>query len=124
MTEKQLTKNICDYLKWQYKDVIFTVDTSGIKLLIGQAVQMKALRSNKGLPDLLIFEPNKYHKALFLEIKKEGTKLKKKNGNFIDERIKKQNEIINKLLSKGYAAMFVFGFDDAKIRIDDYMKCR
>ncbi len=120
-TEEKLQIAVCKYLKLQYPDVIFTAESSGLKLTIGQAVIAKQLRSNKGLPDLMIFEPNKYYHGLFIELKKEGTRLK--NGNMPNtEHIREQGEILTKLRTLGYCATFACGFDEAKEIIDNYLK--
>jgi hypothetical protein len=107
----------------QYKDVIFTTDLSGVRLPIGLAIKVKQLRSSNGVPDILIFEPNMFHHALFLEVKKESPF--KKDGNLkSNEHLAEQLNIIELLRDKDYAAMFVWTFDDAKERIDNYMSLR
>ena len=65
---------------------------SGIKLTMGQAVKQK--RQNGGRrawPDMFIAEPmprcvdgswNHEYNGLFIELKKEGTRIKKKNGEY------------------------------------------
>ena len=123
MTEAILHKQICTYLRMQYKDVIFTTDLSGVRLPIGLAIKVKQLRSSNGVPDILIFEPNMFHHALFLEVKKESPF--KKDGNLkSNEHLAEQLNIIELLRDKDYAAMFVWTFDDAKERIDNYMSLR
>lgn len=122
-TEEKLQIAVCKYLKLQYPDVIFTAESSGLKLTIGQAVIAKQLRSSKGLPDLMIFEPNDLYHGLFLELKKEGTRLN--NGKMPNTKhIREQKDILNKLWSLGYAAGFACGFDEAKNIIDEYLKHR
>lgn len=131
LTEKQLHKQICDYLKLQYPNVLFNTDLSGIKLSIGQAKQLKHLRSSKGFPDIVIYElsfafasdfkeQSDYY-ALFLEVKKESPFKKdgsiKKNNHLIE-----QWQMINDLNSRGYKAAFVWTFDIAKKIIDNYLR--
>ena len=62
-TEKGLQKMVCDYLKIAYPRILFNSDMAGaMKLSIGQAVQISKLRSNKGFPDIAIYEPRgEYH---------------------------------------------------------------
>lgn len=62
-----------------------------------------------------------YH-GLFLELKKEGTRLKKKNGGWATEHIAEQAEVLGKLRKRGYCAEFAVGFDEAKRTIDEYLK--
>lgn len=135
MTEKQLHKSICDYLKAQYKDVLFNTDMSGIKLTTGQATQAKNLRSNNGFPDIVIYEISlgMYH-ALFLEVKKETPykkdgELKKMiryehiNGIKVPyDHLRQQDEIHQRLRIKGFKAEFAWSFDMAKDIIDEYLK--
>lgn len=120
MTETQLQKSVCNYLKLQYPDVIFTSESSGIKLTMGQAVQAKALRSDSGLPDLMIFEPMGAYKGLFIELKVKSVWLK--DGTLtIDKHVREQSEILKRLRAKGYLATFACGFDEAKEIIDYYL---
>ena len=123
MSEKTLQRAVCDYLRFQYPDVLFNSDMAGaMKLTIGQAVQIKSLRSNRGFPDIAIFEPKgKYH-GLFIELKKEGEKLTKKDKvTPISDHVFEQMICIEKLNSKGYLSRFAIGFEDAKSIIDWYM---
>jgi hypothetical protein len=113
---------IVQYLKLQYPNVIFNCDMSGIKLSIGQAVKQKKLGMPKGYPDLFIAEPNDKYHGLFIELKKSGTKLKKKDGSYINEHIEEQAEMIHRLQERGYYATFCIGFDEAKQTIDNYFK--
>lgn len=114
--EKAVHRQVCAYLKAQYPHVIFTSEASGIRLTIGQAKQIKALRSSRGLPDLMIFEPVPPFKGLFIELKREGVSVTGK-----DEHIAEQAEVLCTLMTKGYYGDFAVGFDEAKSLIDDYM---
>lgn len=59
--------------------------------------------------------------GLFLELKKEGTRLKKKNGDWANEHIAAQAEVLEKLHQRGYCAEFAVGFEEAKRIIDEYL---
>ena len=97
MSERTLHRAVCDYIRLQYPDVIFNTDLSGAtKLTVGQAVALKSLRSGRGFPDIVIYEPRKDYHGLFMELKKEGTKLYNKNGEQ-PPHIAEQIEMINKL---------------------------
>ncbi len=120
--EDILTGQVCAYISLQYPDVIFTQDSSGIKLPIGLAKKMKNRRSSKGLPDIWILEPKGGYHGLFLELKKEGEQLQLKTSDkWKNEHIVEQAEILLKLTAKGYWAWFAVGFDEAKQYIDNYM---
>lgn len=123
MSEESLQIAVSRYLKLQYPDVLFTAESSGIKLTMGQAVKAKKMRSGRGLPDLIIFEPRYGYHGLMLELKKEGTVIYKKDGSLRkNEHLAEQKAVIDKLISKKYYADFVIGFDDAKRVIDGYLK--
>ena len=133
MSESELQIMVADYLKLQYPNVLFHSDFgSGIKLTMGQAAKQK--RQNGGRrawPDMFIAEPsprcidggwdNEFH-GLFLELKKEGTRLKKKNGEWASEHIAEQAEVLERLTFRGYVAEFAVGFDEAKEIIDNYLR--
>jgi hypothetical protein len=128
MTEKQLHKQITDYLHLQYPKCIFTTDSSGLRMSIGEAVRVKKLRSSNDFPDIMIFEPKPIGKnkdlfyccGLFIEVKIESP-FKKKSNDILKEHAG-QYEMINKLKERGYWAVFVWTFDMAKDTIDKYLK--
>lgn len=118
--EESLQMAVSNYLRLQYPDIIFTSESSGIRLTIGQAVKAKRLRSSKGLPDLIILEPKKKYSGLCLELKSKSPL--KKNGAFRkSEHLENQREILKNLTMKGYCAVFATGFDEAKEIIDNYL---
>lgn len=59
--------------------------------------------------------------GLYLELKKEGTRLKKKNGDWATEHIAEQSKILGQLRDRGYCAEFAVGFEEAKKIIDEYL---
>lgn len=59
--------------------------------------------------------------GLYLELKKEGTRLKKKNGDWATEHIAEQAEVLEKLRERGYCAEFAVGLEQAKKIIDEYL---
>lgn len=122
MSEKELHLAICKYIKMQYPSILFSSEQSGLRVSMYQAKQLKATRSCSGLPDIMIFEPRKNYYGLFLEIKKEGTKVYKKDGDLrSDTHLAQQEEILHQLKQKGYFAEFIVGFDQAKAVIDYYL---
>lgn len=132
MKESDLQIQVADYLRLQYPDVLFHSDFgSGIKLTMGQAAKQK--RQNGGRrawPDFFIAQPAQrsseypeacYKFGLFLEFKKEGTRLKKRNGEWASEHIAEQAAVLEMLRYRGYVAEFAVGFDEAKRIIDEYL---
>lgn len=142
--ESELQCQVADYLCLQYPDVLFHSDFgSGVKLTPGQAVKQKRQNGGRrGWPDIVIakmkvlsgfFEhelwaipfsskhPVKIVGGLYIELKKEGTKLTKKNGEWKNEHIAEQAKVIEDLRKNGYCAEFAIGFDEAKRIIDEYL---
>lgn len=149
MTELELQAQVADYIRLRYPSVIFHSDFgSGIKLTMGQAIRQKRLNGGRrAWPDMFLAEPG-YTKTeckvvdpainkvidehctlrhqkygLFIELKKEGTRIFKKDGTLVaDEHIREQFDMLAELRNRGYAAEFACGFDEAKKLIDDYME--
>lgn len=152
VSESELQEQVADYLRLQYPDVLFHSDFgSGIKLTPGQAIKQK--RQNGGRrawPDMFIAHTqkqilevkgngileraeNKYLGGLFLELKKEGTRLEathckprderrgKNGGVYATTHLKEQADILYDLRQHGYCAEFAVGFDEAKRIIDKYL---
>ena len=133
MTEAELQEQVADYLRLQYPEAIFRSDFgSGTKLTWAQAKRQK--RQNGGRrawPDMLIAEPRlvvtddmpDYMHGLFIELKRPGVKLYKKNGELVaDQHIREQAEMLQRLRQRGYKAEFACGFDEAKKLIDEYLR--
>ena len=112
----------------------------------GQAAKHKRLHPERGYPDLfiarsgeVIFGPCNDRRlvyGLYIEIKKDGTKLKRdkdakkplkgevkirKKGDWWDKHIEEQAEMLEKLRARGYRAEFGVGFEECKLIIDDYL---
>jgi len=120
--EETLHIAICNYIKIQHPRVLFTSESSGIRVSIYQAKKLKSMRSCAGLPDIMIFEPRKNYYGMFLEVKREGTIIYKKDGDMrADDHLKEQEEILHRLKQRGYFAEFVVGFEQAKAMIDYYL---
>ena len=124
MREHDLYKMIADYLRYQYPNVIYRFDLAAdLKLTMGQASKHKRLQRYRGYPDLFIAETIGAYSGLFLEVKKEGVRIFKKDGTLVsDEHVREQFDMLEELRRRGYAAEFVIGFNHAKQVIDDYMK--
>lgn len=133
MTELELQAQVADYLRLQHPDVLFHSDFgSGIKLTKGQAVKQKRLQGGRrAWPDMFIAQPAQrsceypdacYKFGLFLELKRPGVKIYKKNGELVaNEHIREQARMLEELRERGYMAEFACGFDEAKKIIDEYL---
>lgn len=141
-SEENLHQQVVDYIKLQYPGIMFRTDfAAGIKMTMGQAVKHAKLQSGRAWPDLFIAAPMYKDQlvdfyGLFIELKKDGTKLVRerdaskilkgetklrKKGDWWDQHIEEQAEVLQYLKLNGYCATFAIGFDDVKILIDKYL---
>ena len=132
MTESELQQQVADYIRLRYPGVVFHSDYgSGVKLTARQAaIQKRQNGGHRGWPDMFIAEPAprcidgswKYEwYGLFLELKKDGTRIKKRNGEWASKHIAEQAEVLDRLNFRGYKAEFAVGFEKAKKIIDCYL---
>lgn len=131
-SEESLHLMVCDYLRLQYPKVLFRTDfAAGTKLSMGQAAKNKRLQSCRAWPDLFVAEPiywweddsSQSFDGLFLELKKESTKLFLRDGVTMvaDPHLREQAEVLDELQRRGYQAQFAVGFDEARQLIDSYL---
>ena len=126
--EEILHLKVCDCLRKNYPDVLFRTDfSSGMKMTPGQAAKHKKFQKSRAWPDLFIACSDRdgweiKECGLFLELKAEGTKLYKENGEMVaNKHYREQAEMLKKLRSEGYAAEFAVGYDEAIKIITDYL---
>ena len=136
-SEHNLYEQIARYLQLQYPDVIYRFDIGAdLKLTMGQAAKHKRLHPRRGYPDLFIAESSEnvnskdwngivrewgFYFGLYIEIKKDGEKLTKKDGSWRTPHIAEQAEMLEKLRQAGYKAEFGIGFEGCKKIIDEYL---
>ena len=121
--EYKLQKEVCRYLSLRYPDVLFLSDTIGnVKLTMLQAARNKAIQKyGFACPDLLILQPNKEYKGLFIELKIKSPF--KKNGTILkNEHLEEQQKAIDKLNLLGYKALFAWDVVSICKLIDSYLK--
>lgn len=126
-TEHNIYMMVADYMRYKHPDIIYRFDLAAdLKLTMGQAAKHKRLQHFRGYPDLFIAAPcyhdgELYH-GLFLEIKKDGTKIYRKDGRLVaDEHIREQFDMLVGLQKLGYFADFAIGFDSCCKMIDWYL---
>jgi hypothetical protein len=120
--EDNLQKSVIIYLKLQHPNIIATSESAGRGSNLIQEVNAKLLRTADGLPDLLILHKNSQYNGLFLELKKSGTSVLKKDGTLLaNEHLKQQHQTLARLREQGYYADFSIGFDETKTIIDAYL---
>lgn len=123
MKEADLQVAVADYIRLKYPNALFHSDFgSGIKMTKGQAIKQKRQNGGRrGWPDMFIAEPYYGGYGLFIELKKEGTRIRKKDGSPASEHIAEQARVLTQLDERGYFAKFAVGFDEAKKIIDWYL---
>lgn len=123
--EESIQIRVVRYLAEAYPEVLFRADVAaGSFQSIGMAMKMKRLGGNSASwPDMFIAHPAKGYHGLFLELKREGATIFKKNGELVaNEHVREQAATLEKLRGRGYAAEFAVGFEAAKKQIDDYLE--
>jgi len=120
--EYDICKHLAYCMRVQYPNLLFHYDLAGLNLSMAQAGMMKALQKQKGFPDLQILETRGGFAGCFLEIKREGTKIFKRDGvTPVNEHIAEQVEMIKLLNRNHYYAKFSIGLDEALKDIGYYM---
>jgi hypothetical protein len=123
--EYQICKSIAYIMRLKYPKVPFHFDYAGNNLSKTQAGRMKSIQGIKAWPDLFIAKPvmtstGIYH-GLFIEVKKEHTRLIKLNGEPADSHIAEQQECLAMLANLDYYCAFGVGLDSCLKIIDDYL---
>ncbi len=125
VSEEIIHSQICQYLRLQYPNVLFNTDLSGIRLTPGQAKKVKLLRSSRAWPDIFLPEPRGLYFGLYVELKKEDVRLITKKGTLQNNlHFREQDNMLKKLMARGYKAVFAVGFEQAKELIDEYLKLK
>lgn len=131
--EESMQIQVSAYIKLAYPKVIFTAESSGLRLPIGLAIKAKKQRSGRALPDLWIDAARGGFFGLRLELKKLDQSPYKKDGSLKKQmktkpngekydHIQEQAETLRMLRDEGYFAEFAVGFDQARQVIDWYME--
>lgn len=122
-TEKELTKQICLYIKAQYPSVYFFTDPSGMFQKSWAAKTMlKNNRSKHAQLDLIILHSVGAYKGCMIELKRESENLYKKDKlTFASKHLEDQFNSITCLIKNGYFAAFGIGFEKTKNIIDLYL---
>lgn len=119
--EYQICKAIAQYMRLKYPKVPFHWDYAGNHMTKTQAGRMKAIQGIKGWPDLFIAQPMGRFSGLFIEVKREGTRLFKLNGEPADSHIAEQQECLAKLAELDYYCAFGVGLDNCIDIIEKYL---
>lgn len=119
--EYQISKAVTSYLLQHPKKPLFHWDLSGqFNSSIAQRTMMARIQHIKGFPDLMVFTKNG---LILLEIKKEGTKLFKKDGKtYTTPHIAEQAMMHKALRGMVLYVDFVIGLDECIRIIDIWLK--
>jgi len=109
--EDKLQNKVMTYLKYQYPKALFTHVSNEGKRSPFERYKMKFLGSKAGMPDLMIFTPNKYYSGLAIELK---VGYNKPSEN--------QKKWLAGLNNANWKAIWLNNFDDIKTTIDNYFK--
>ena len=111
------------WVKNRYPEILCETDIAGAKLTPVQARKIYAQRQpRKGWPDVRIFEPRGEYSAFFIEYKKTGANILKRDGELrADEHLRQQAKLHKALLERGYLAGFVVGLENAKRAVKAYL---
>lgn len=119
--EESLQIQVSAYIRAKYPDVIFTSESSGVRVSMGTAIKMKKQRSNHKLPDMIILHPMNGYCGLCIELKKEGEIVWLKNGSLsTNKHIQEQAQTLSRLGKLKYCADFAIGYNQAILLIDRY----
>lgn len=79
------------------------------------AAKFRALQGSRAWPDIQVSVPMKGYYGFFLELKKEGVKIFKKDGFTYrkNEHIQEQADMLDELNNLNYFAEFAVGLDEA-----------
>lgn len=122
LPEREIYKLISEYMNLRFKNVVYRFDlASDMKLTKGQANRHHKLHPYRGFPDLFIAKKVGEYGGLFLEIKKSGTKVRTKKGEYYAGHIAEQGEFLEKLRDLGYAADFAIGYSESIEKIENYL---
>ena len=95
------------------------------KVTILVEAKAKSMGKQKGYPDLIIDEPNKYYHGLRIELKRARKRLKSGKTSVSHTKVSpEQKEWLQRLNNKGYYAVVCYGAKEAIEVIEEYMENR
>lgn len=114
--ERGEQETLVTWFNYQYpKELMFSVPNDLIRTCV-QARTAARTGLRGGVPDLFIAAPIGGFAGMFLEMKRLA-----KPGEPRGRLTEKQKAIISHLTSKGYFVKVAFGFEEARIAIENYL---
>ena len=125
MTEADLYEQVEKWIATHYPSVLRHWDLSGVWTPSHKIRNLYGRLNGRGWPDLLILKPVSYegiwYPGLALELKRDGTKIYKKDGTPANEHVAEQLAAIARLREEGYIADITVGFDETVETIGSYL---
>jgi hypothetical protein len=103
---------VANFIRTQYKDLLWTATAGGIRTSFSQAKRNKMCGYNKGCPDIFVFEPRNGKIGLAIEMKR------KTGGQLSPE----QKWWLTELEKRNWRAIVCNGADEAIAEIDKYLR--
>lgn len=126
--EDVLRAKVIDHLKTKYPGVKYIVNASGEFVVkqksdFGKINKMKKQGViNSYMPDIFICKSRAKYNGLFVELKADGVKIVKQNGEIVsDQDINNQAKVLDELTKEGYFCTFAIGYKEAINYIDSYL---
>lgn len=119
-TELTDQRNLVKWFRLQHpkhRNHLIKIGNEGKRSVIGHKVEMQT-GLVQGASDLFLALPSNGFGGLWLELKRQGAKITPSNKDHFDRQI----AFLAEMKSVGYQAYMVWGFDEAKKAIEDYIK--
>jgi hypothetical protein len=127
-SENELYEQLAQYLSLQHPKLkgLWRFDLAGVWTPSHQARNLYGRLNSPGWPDFLLAVPVFYPShvvvgGLFLEIKRDGTRLKKRDGSWASDHIAEQAATLTRLQAEGYVGQFAVGFGECVSLIESYL---
>ena len=130
MTESDLYIQIARFMSLKYPNVLYHFDLMGVNNNSPITRSLYGQLNGRGWPDLFIAYPKitlngGNYLGLFLELKKDGVSIYKRNGELRkDPHLHAQAQVLDGLQGAGYMAEFAVGLDDAVNKISEYLSLK
>jgi hypothetical protein len=122
-TETALYEQIAKYLNLKHRGVLYRFDQGGMWTSSHKARNLYGRLNSRAWPDLFLAKPvtDTPCAGLFLELKREGTRIQTKAGRWANPHIEEQAAVLDQLRDAGYYCEFAVGFTQAVAYIDAYL---
>jgi hypothetical protein len=127
-SETTLYEQLARWLSLKHPELIglWHFDLAGINNPSKYTRALYGRLNERAWPDFGLMVPRQviygtYH-GLFLELKRDGTRLRKRDGRWASPHIAEQATVLARLQAHGYTAQFACGLDEATQLIDSYLE--